>query len=287
MDRAGGHRPDAGLAHPGLTVSALLGEAGDLDPVDRLALAAHVFGRDTAWLFAHGTDPVHGDVARAFRVLANRRRAGAPVAYLVGSRGFWTLELAVDEATLIPRPETELLVELVLEHLGEQADATILDLGTGSGAIALALASERPRARVTAVDASAAALATAQRNADELGIRGVRFLPGDWLAPVVGERFDVIVSNPPYLAEDDPHLTQGDLPAEPRGALVAGVTGLEAYEQIIPAARTHLRPGGLLAVEHGAEQQSAVLALCNEAGYGRVTGHADLAGLPRAVTAVR
>ncbi|MEM9301383.1 MAG: peptide chain release factor N(5)-glutamine methyltransferase [Pseudomonadota bacterium] len=287
MDRAGGPRPDARRAHPGLTVGALLGEADDLEPVDRLALAAHAFGRDTAWFYAHGDDPVDPAVAQDFRALANRRRAGAPVAYLVGSRGFWTLDLAVDEGTLIPRPETELLVELVLEHLPVRSTATILDLGTGSGAIALALATERPNARITAVDASAAALASARGNADALSIGSVRFLQGSWLAPVAGEAFDVIVSNPPYLAADDPHLELGDLPAEPRGALVAGPTGLEAYERIVPAARAQLRDGGLLALEHGAEQQPQVLALCHDSGYADVVGHADLAGLPRAVTARR
>lgn len=247
-----------------------------LDRADAEALLLHALGRDRAWLFAHGREPVRPGMAADFRALVRRRRDGEPVAYLTGRRGFWTLDLAVSSATLIPRPETERLVELALERLHATAELAIADLGTGSGAIALALASERPRARVVAVDASAAALAVAQANAAAHGLKQVQFRLGSWLAPLAGERYDLIASNPPYIAADDPHLAQGDLRFEPRSALAAGGDGLDDVRAIVRAAPEHLLPGGWLLLEHGLDQGPAVADLLRARGFAAVETWQDL-----------
>src|SRR5690606_41469022 len=205
-----------------------------------------------------------------------RRVAGEPVAYLTGRRGFRHLELQVTPDTLVPRPETELLVELALERLPTDRELRIADLGTGSGAIALALASERPRASVVATDASAAALAVARANADALGIANVEFREGDWFDAVRGERFDLVASNPPYIAEGDPHLQAGDLRFEPAMALSSGSDGLDAIRRIVAGAPAHLQPGGGLLLEHGWEQGAAVRALLSAAGFHAVATARDL-----------
>ena len=239
-------------------------------------LLAHVLGRSRGWLYAHGDAPVPaGDRAR-FDQLVARRACGEPVAYLLGTRGFWRFELAVTSATLIPRPETELLVELALARIPVRSAAKVADLGTGSGAIALAIASERPQARVVAVDISGDALEVARDNAAALGLDNVEFRRGDWLSPLAGERFDLVVSNPPYIAEGDAHLAQGDLRFEPRGALASGADGLEAIRAIVAGAPAHLREGGWLLVEHGWEQGAAVRALYGVAGLVDVATECDL-----------
>ena len=235
--------------------------------VDAEALLSHVLGQSRGWLFAHAGDALDRDVQTIFEALVARRAAGEPVAYLTGRRGFWTLELEVTPATLIPRPETELLVELALERLPRDAAADVADLGTGSGAVALAIASERRRAQVVATDASAGALAVARGNAQRLGIANVRFVHGDWLAPLAGERFALIVSNPPYIEAADPHLAQGDLRHEPASALASGVDGLDDIRRIVADARACLEPGGWLLFEHGWNQGDAVRALLAAAGY--------------------
>ena len=239
-------------------------------------LLAHVLDRSRSWLYAHGEAPVpERDLAR-FEQLVARRAAGEPVAYLLGTRGFWRFDLAVTPDTLIPRPETELLVELALARIPEQAAARVADLGTGSGAIALAVAGERPQAQVVAVDLSLDALGVARGNAATLGIGNVEFRSGDWLAPLSGERFDLIASNPPYIAEGDVHLAQGDLRFEPRGALASGTDGLDAIRTIAAAAPAHLHDGGWLLVEHGWEQGAAVRALFAGAGFVDVATERDL-----------
>jgi len=232
-------------------------------------LLLHVLQRPRSWLFAHATDPLPAAEQAAFEALLGRRLAGEPVAYLTGSRGFWTLDLEVDPATLIPRPETELLVELALERLPPDRALRLADLGTGSGAIALALASERPQAQVLATDASSAALAVAARNAARHELGNVRFAEGghDWYAPLHGERFDLIASNPPYIASDDPHLQQGDLRFEPATALASGVDGLDDIRRIIVGGGDYLQPGGWLLIEHGWDQGDAIGALFEQAGY--------------------
>lgn len=223
--------------------------------------------------------PEHED---RLNVLLTRRARGEPIAYLTGKREFWSLDLCVTPDVLIPRPETELLVEQALAHIPEDAEWTIADLGTGSGAIALAIAKERSRCRVIATDASEAALAVAQANAIRLAITNIEFRHGEWLDPLADEVLDMIVSNPPYIAEQDPHLTQGDVRFEPLGALVAGADGLSAIRVIVCDARRHLRRGGYLLLEHGFDQATAVRAVLTGQGYEAVATCPDLQGLPRA-----
>lgn len=239
-------------------------------------LLLHVLGKPRSWLFAHATDPVEtGDVA-AFHALLARRVAGEPMAYLLGHRGFWTLDLAVSPATLIPRPETELLVELALARLPVDTALAVADLGTGSGAIALALASERPQVDVTATDLSAAALDMARGNAARNGLARVRFVQGAWFAPLQGMRFDLIASNPPYIASNDPHLQQGDLRHEPATALASGIDGLDDIRLIVADAGAHLLPGGWLLIEHGWDQGAAIRTLFEHAGFEQVHTERDL-----------
>lgn len=247
--------------------------------LDAEILLAHALGVSRAVLAAEPGRALDAEQAQALEALALRRIAGEPVAYLTGRREFWSLELEVTPDVLVPRPETELLVELALSALPRDIRPEVLDLGTGSGAIALALARERGDAIVTAVDASGAALAVAERNARRLGIGNARFLRGSWYAPVGPARFDAIVSNPPYVAEGDPALAS--LAPEPRLALVAGPDGLGAIAKICAGAQAHLAPGGFLLVEHGAAQGAAVRELVARAGLVAVATHRDLAGLER------
>ncbi|KQZ66730.1 protein-(glutamine-N5) methyltransferase, release factor-specific [Rhodanobacter sp. Root561] len=259
------------VRHALMDATARLGERADAE-----LLLLHVLQQERGWLFTHADDELATDVQTAFRQLVARREAGEPVAYLTGRRGFWTLDLEVTPATLIPRPETELLVELALQRLPDRAPVDVVDLGTGSGAIALAIASERPQARVIATDASAAALAVARRNAQRHHLDNVTFLHGDWLAPLPGQQFELIVSNPPYIEAADPHLAQGDLRHEPASALASGDDGLDDIRRILVDARHHLRPGGWLLFEHGWNQGEAVRRLLELAGYADVFTAQDL-----------
>ena len=244
--------------------------------IDAEILLLHVLGKPRSWLIAHADDVMDRDVQTAYASLVERRVAGEPVAYITGRRGFWSFELEVTPATLIPRPETELLVELVLARLPYAAGGAVADLGTGSGAIALAIAHERPGAQVVATDASAKALAVAQRNASSLGVLNVAFAQGDWLTPLAGRRFNLIVSNPPYIEAADPHLGQGDLRFEPADALASGSDGLDAIRRIVGDAREHLEVGGWLLFEHGWNQGEAARALLHAAGYAEVVTVQDL-----------
>ena len=264
------------------TVGRALAGSG-LVPLDAQVLLAHVLGRDRAWLAAHAGDALPREAAHAFFALAKRRRDGEPVAYLTGLREFWGLPFAVSPAVLIPRPETEALVELALARLPADRDVSVLDLGTGSGAIALAIAHERPRARVVATDASADALAVARTNAQRLGLSNVEVVPSDWYDGVPDVRFDLIAANPPYVERHDPHLAEGDVRFEPRSALVPVGDGLAALRTIVAAARAHLVPGGTLVVEHGFDQADAVRALFADAGLVDIVAARDLAGIPRVV----
>ena len=221
-----------------------------------------------------------------YKDLLERRREGWPVAYLTGEREFWSRSFKVAPGVLIPRPDTELLIELALAATPADQPADLLDLGTGSGIIAITLAAERPLARVVAVDASPDALAIAQSNAESIGTANLYLLRGDWLAPLPSsDRFDLIVSNPPYIAEDDAHLLQGDLRHEPRMALSSGPDGLTALRQIIRDARNFLKPGGALLLEHGYDQADAVAELMNDSSYQQITHHRDLQGHRRATMA--
>jgi release factor glutamine methyltransferase len=244
-------------------------------------LLAHALSRPRSWLYAHGDEALPAEAAPAFAELLRRRAAGEPVAYILGRREFWSLDLEVSAATLVPRPETELLVELALDRLPPDSDARILDLGTGSGGIARALGSERPRARVTAVDASAPALAVARRNAARLQLDRVRLLRSDWFSAVRDEGFELVVSNPPYLADDDPHLREGDLPFEPAQALSSGRDGLDALRTICAEAPARLVAGGWLLFEHGLGQGEAARALLRDAGFENVASWRDLEGRER------
>lgn len=248
--------------------------------LDAELLLAHVLGATRAGLVADPSRPLSAPQAEVLSALAQRRAAGEPVAYLTGHREFWSLDIEVTPDVLVPRPETELVVELALDALARVARPAVLDLGTGSGAIAIAIAHERPDAVVTAVDTSPAALAVAAANARRLRAGNVAFLAGSWYAPVGGTRFDCIVSNPPYVADDDPALAF--LSYEPRAALAAGPAGLDALAIICAGAPAHLAAGGALVVEHGATQGPGVRELMTRAGLAGVATHADLAGRPRA-----
>ncbi len=247
-----------------------------IDGADARALLAHALERPPAWLFAHGDEPIDAAALQRFEALLARRIEGEPVAYLTGRRGFWAFDLMVSPQTLIPRPETEMLVELALDRAPPEAALRMADLGTGSGAIALALAHERRQAQVVAVDVSEGALEIARANARALRLGNIEFRQGDWLAPLAGERFDLIASNPPYIGDADPHLREGDLRFEPARALSSGPDGLDAIGIIVRDAPAHLHPGGWLLLEHGWEQGAPVRGLLEAAGFETVVTHRDL-----------
>jgi len=251
---------------------------GESARADAELLLAHALSVSRGWLFAHDDAEADDEAVACFAALVARRRDGVPVALLLGRQAFWSLELALGPETLVPRPETERLVEVALARLPPDVDADVLDLGTGSGAVALAIAAERPRARVTAVDLAPGALQVAQGNAQRLALP-IRFCAGDWFAAVPGEQFDLVVSNPPYLAEDDPHLPS--LRHEPRLALVSGADGFDAITRIIDGARTALRAGGVLLFEHGRDQGEGARARLRDAGFVRVETWDDLEGRER------
>jgi release factor glutamine methyltransferase len=248
--------------------------------LDAELLLAHVLRCTRSALLRDAHGALGSALQAQYVALIARRAHGEPLAYLTGEREFWSLPLRVTPAVLVPRPETELVVERTLALLGPEP-ARIADLGTGSGAIALALAQERPRWQVTATDQSVAALEVATQNARALGLGSVRFLRGDWFAPLRGERFDLIASNPPYIAEGDPALQDAALQYEPQSALISGPRGLTALAQIVREAGTYLLPGGYLVLEHGADQAAAVRAALVDAGFANVRSHRDLAGHER------
>lgn len=243
-------------------------------------LAAFVWDVTPAWLIAHDTDlPTPAQITQ-FSALLTRRLAGEPIAYLTGTREFYGRSFQVSPDVLIPRPDTELLVERALARIPADQAVALLDLGTGSGCIALTLALERPLARVTAVDRSAAALALARRNGGILDA-DVEFLSSDWFSELSGRRFDLIVGNPPYIAAADAHLARGDLRFEPPSALAAGPDGLADLRHLIAAAPGHLKPGGTLLLEHGYDQADTVRILLEVAGFLHPQSWADLSGVHR------
>ncbi len=271
------------------TVGALLGKAvrelaADRDAAearrDAQVLLGFALGVTRAWLTTHADQVADSEAAARFHSLVVLRANGHPVAYLVGVKEFYGLPLRVTPDVLIPRPETEELVEVALERLPHGEARKVLDLGTGSGCIAIAIARERPAAQITAVDSSSPALVLAGENAAALDIE-VEFLQSDWFAALDGRRFDLIVANPPYVAADDPHLQQGDLRFEPRQALAAGADGLVELRRIVGAAPKYLRPGGWLLLEHGYSQAEACRDLLRNAGFGELVFRADFAGVPR------
>jgi len=253
-------------------------ESGRLDAE---LLLAHVLGCTRADLIRRHFEGLSAAHVAVFHELLHARRDGAPVAYLLQQREFWSIGLRVTQDTFIPRPETELLVELALAHGRTDDTLRVADSGTGSGAIAVAVAAERPRWSVIATDISKPALAVARENADRLSLRNIGFVCGNWFAPMCEEAFDLILCNPPYVPSTDPHLLEGDLRFEPRLALDGGGDGLLSLRRIIGAARYSMRPHGWLMLEHGATQGRAVRELLNEQGYAGVRTHLDLAGLER------
>ena len=233
---------------------------------DAEILLEHVTGRGRTFILAFGETQLTDEQCQQLDALLTRRRDGEPIAHLTGVREFWSLPLFVSPATLIPRPDTECLVEQALARLPEQP-CRILDLGTGTGAIALALASERPDCEIIAVDRMPDAVSLAQRNAQHLAIKNIHILQSDWFSALAGQRFATIVSNPPYIDAADPHLAEGDVRFEPLTALVAGDQGLADLAHIIREGRQYLQPGGWMLLEHGWTQGEAVRALFREAGY--------------------
>jgi len=267
MDDASEFRPTQRTTVGELLAAATRQLPGDEARVEAERLLAHALGVGSTWLYTHRDDVPAAVETADFERLLERRQAGEPVAYLLGRRGFWRFDLQVTPATLIPRPETERLVELALERLPADRPLHVADLGTGTGAIALAIALERPLAKVIATDASPDALAVARANAQALGLAQVEFRAGDWLLPLAGEHFDLIASNPPYIAEEDAHLDQGDLRFEPRSSLASGADGLDDIRRIATGAPDHLHAGGWLLVEHGWDQGQAVREIFESAGF--------------------
>lgn len=266
-----------------VTVAQCLARAGELPHSDSARLDLELLlcdalDRDRAWLYTWPEKTLTVSQRERFEQTLMRRAAGEPLAHILGQREFWSLSLEVNVSTLIPRPDTEVLVETTLTCLAEQADQPqrILDLGTGTGAVALALASERPGWAVQGVDCSTEAVALAQRNGARLGLANAQFIVSDWFSAISPSRdFHAIVANPPYIASDDPHLEQGDVRFEPRSALVADEAGLAALRHIAQTARSYLAPGGWLLLEHGWQQGAAVRQLLNGLGYHSVATRRD------------
>lgn len=277
--------------HEGTDVGSVLSQAilriaqtlaldNSVSRLEARVLASHAWQRAPSWLIAHGTDPLTARQLAQFHAMLERRLRGEPIAYITGTREFFGLTFHVSPAVLIPRPETELLVERVLAQLPADQAADILELGTGSGCIAISLALALPRSRLTAVDRDRAALSVATSNARELGAR-IEYLESDWYSALATRKYDYIVSNPPYVPKDDPHLHRGDVRFEPRHALAAGPLGLDALAHIIERAPLYLKPQGGLFLEHGYNQADDTAALMKKNRFIGVTSWQDLSGISR------
>lgn len=267
---------------PRTIFQALKWSCQHIEPVDARLLLQHVLKVNHAYLLTHADDLLDSEQAENFFGLVSQRISGVPVAYLTGVRAFYDLVFKVTPAVLIPRPETELLVEMVFARIPESCSCRILDLGTGSGAIGITIAKHRPEASVTAVDLSVDAVNIAKWNAQNLGIENIYIQEGDWFDSLFAdEPFDLIVSNPPYVARNDPHLRQGDLRFEPDIALSADEDGLASIRQIIATAPTYLVDGGQLVLEHGYNQSALCRRLLAAEGFRNISSHVDLAGIER------
>ena len=249
--------------------------------LDARILLQHCLDKDPAWVMSRAEENITEPYVECFNEYIDRRQRGEPVAYITGCKEFWSLNLAVNKGVLIPRPESEHLVECALAHLPKHEHRQVVDLGTGSGAIGLAIAKERPRCEIIATDVSPNALKVAAANADRLGVQNIRFALSDWFDALAGRAFDLIVCNPPYVAENDSCFRTGDLAHEPVQALCAGPDGLGALSVVAARARGYLRNGGWLVLEHGATQAKTVKQLLLKAGFKHITCHRDYAGLPR------
>lgn len=263
------------------TIAQALAWAQDIDRTDARILLQHVLGVEHAFLLTYPDQPLTVQQAEEFFCLVQRRRGGMPIAYLTGERAFYDLIFKVNETVLIPRPETELLVELALERVPVDQPCSILDLGTGSGAIAITIAKHRPQSQLVAVDLSAEAVAVSRWNARNLQVNNIHIMTGNWFDELSGQEFDLIVSNPPYVAENDPHLQQGDLRFEPQIALSAGDNGLACLNHIINTAPKHLVKNGWLLLEHGYDQAAECKRLLENTGFSNICGYPDLAGIIR------
>lgn len=270
------------------TVGAALGNATALlgQRLDAELLLAQALGRDRTWLYAHADKVIAADQWRIYQDLVRQRLDGLPVAYLLEKREFYGRSFRIGPGVLIPRPETELLIDVAL-GLPLPETAQVVDVGTGSGCIALTLAAERLDWQITATEISAGALAVAADNRDRLGLDQVEMIRGDLLRPVDERRFDLIVSNPPYVAEEDPHLELGDVRFEPRRALAAGPDGLDVIRQLVSESWRRLRQGGWLLMEHGYDQAATVRSLFEQAGFTHVLSHRDLAGIERVTVGMK
>ncbi|MDZ4201182.1 MAG: peptide chain release factor N(5)-glutamine methyltransferase [Gallionella sp.] len=290
------HTIQSFLMQDRLVLESALGLDSSTARIEVQMLLQQVLGVNRAYLLAHPEQHLDEAQAAAYREFLKHRLSGEPLAYILGEREFFGLSFRVTPATLIPRPDTELLVELALGHIHSPLPLSrlrkrdehsggrgfrVLDLGTGSGAIALSIAHSRPEAQVTAVDASPDALEVAQDNAKRLKLNNVRLLRSDWFSALAGERFDLILSNPPYIENADAHLQQGDLRFEPRTALASGADGLDDIRRIVAGAKDHLNDGGWLLLEHGHDQAERVRDLLAESGYVGVFSIRDLAGIER------
>lgn len=246
--------------------------------LDAEILLAHVLDKPRSYLLTWPETPLTATQQNEYNALITRRAAGEPIAYLTGWKEFWSLPFQVSKDTLIPRPETELLVETVLNIFDINETITILDLGTGTGCIAIALAHERPQAQLLACDISERALDIARKNATNLRIKNIRFMQSDWFSNIPPTPFDIIVSNPPYIAEQNAYLQQGDIRFEPQTALSSGINGLDAIQKIIDNAKTYLKPDAYLVFEIGYDQANAVTALLTQKGFANIRCLPDLAG---------
>ena len=262
-------------------LSIALSIHADEASIDVRLLLQQVLNVNHAWLISHAHDLLSADQMNGFNALFERRLAGEPMAYILGQREFYGLNLKTTSATLIPRPDTEVLVESGLAKIPTGTPTKVLDLGTGSGAIALAIASQRPLANITAVDFSEEALQVAQENAASLNLNHVTFIQSSWFDALANRKFDLIVSNPPYIAKDDVHLQQGDLRFEPITALASGKDGLDNIRVIVANAPQHLNQNGWLMLEHGYDQAGAVSRLLADRGFTQVSHALDLAGIQR------
>ncbi|MCC6916129.1 peptide chain release factor N(5)-glutamine methyltransferase [Nitrosomonas sp.] len=269
-------------ADTSITIGELLQNAAAIvDRIDARWLLQSILNTDAAYLIAHADRSPDVDQINRFRQLLARRAAGEPVAYLTGAKGFYDLVFEVTPDVLIPRPETELLVEMALAKIPADRECNVLDLGTGSGVIAVTIAKHRPEACVMAVDLSARAIAVARRNAEKHAVKNVVFIKADWFSHFTAEKFDVIVANPPYVAEGDPHLEEGDLRFEPIAALTAGRNGQDCLRSIITQTPDYLVPSGWLMLEHGYDQAAVCHELLGETGFTRLFTRTDLAGIDR------
>lgn len=264
-----------------------LAEVSDTARLDAEVLLCHVLKKDRSYLISWPEKNIDATQLEQFQRLITLRQQGHPVAHLTKQKEFWSLNLQVSPDTLIPRPETELLVEQILNNYDSSRSVSLLDLGTGSGAIALAIASERPQWHITATDQSLAALNIAQDNARQLGLSNIQFKSGYWYDAITDRHFDIIVSNPPYIASSDPHLSLGDVRFEPDTALISGQDGLDDIRHIVDHSRSYLKPDGMLIIEHGYDQKSAINTIFQNFGFIKIKQIIDLSGQARTTSGIK